>query len=252
MIKIALTNKIVNERIGIFSNNQVVLNSEFENSKKPILLKCLKCGNVWSKLLHDYIKTSNRAICPICNNGYKKLSKKEVQKRIRNILGEGYILIGDYINNITEISIKHLKCNSEYKILPVSVFHRGNGKCRKCYPKDSLGSLKIKKYLNEKKIKFETEKKFKNCFGESKFLLPFDFYIKDFNLIIEFDGEQHFKPKFGEDWNGTEFNRTKKNDEIKNNFCKKQKIQLIRIPYNYVNNITTILDKTFNDYRKQI
>jgi len=73
--------------------------------------------------------------------------------------------------------------------------------------------------------------------------LPFDFYIENYNLIIEFDGKQHFEPisRFG----GEEgFNKIKINDAIKNNYCKLHKINLIRI--NYRQNISNILDNFFN------
>ena len=41
-------------------------------------------------------------------------------------------------------------------------------------------------------IEFKKEKKFKDC--KDKYQLPFDFYLPQYNLCIEFDGEQHFNP----------------------------------------------------------
>lgn len=50
-------------------------------------------------------------------------------------------------------------------------------------------------------------------------------------MCIEYDGEQHFKPKkrFGGE-NG--YNLTIYRDSIKNEFCKKNKIKLMRIKFN--------------------
>lgn len=48
------------------------------------------------------------------------------------------------------------------------------------------------------------------------------------------------------DWNGKSEDKLqyiKKNDEIKNIYCKTNKIQLIRIPYTQINEISNILNK---------
>lgn len=61
--------------------------------------------------------------------------------------------------------------------------------------------------------------------------MPFDFYLPEKNICIEYDGEQHFdKNNFYNKHRGFEYRE--KNDQIKNEFCKKSGIQLIRIKYN--------------------
>ena len=63
--------------------------------------------------------------------------------------------------------------------------------------------------------------------------LRFDFYLPEKDIFIEFDGEQHFKPSmFGGKESGEEkLQRTVINDKIKNEYCEKNKIKLIRIKY---------------------
>ena len=58
----------------------------------------------------------------------------------------------------------------------------------------------------------------------------FDFYLPDYNLCIEYDGEQHFKPlkHFGGEKDLTE---RQENDKIKTNYCLENKISLLRIRY---------------------
>lgn len=82
--------------------------------------------------------------------------------------------------------------------------------------------------LKEESILFETQFRFKNCKNIRQ--LPFDFYLPDYNVVIEYDGKQHFEPIdfFGGD---VGFQKRKNNDSIKNEFCKANNIQLIRIPY---------------------
>lgn len=66
-------------------------------------------------------------------------------------------------------------------------------------------------------------------------MLPFDFYLPSYNILIEYDGEHHFQPVKG--WGGEEkFKLTQKNDEIKNNYCKDNNITLLRLPYTHTEN----------------
>ena len=102
---------------------------------------------------------------------------------------------------------------------------KGSG-CPNC--NESKGEIKVKKFLEKKSIKFIRQKTFDECKNIN--LLPFDFYLPDFNICIEYDGEQHYKPI--KHLGGNKY--LKKQifiDEIKNNFCIIKKIKLIRIKY---------------------
>lgn len=94
--------------------------------------------------------------------------------------------------------------------------------------KMSYGEKKINDYLIKHNINFKFDKPIKGCKNEC--LLRFDFQIPSKNICIEYDGEQHFKPKkyYGGE---TEFKKVKLRDKIKNTFCEEQNIKLIRIPY---------------------
>lgn len=75
-------------------------------------------------------------------------------------------------------------------------------------------------------------------------MLPFDFYIPEKNMCIEFNGIQHYEPSifFG----GEEsYKKRKNNDKIKQKFCKKNKIILKII--NYKDNIEKKLNKILYD-----
>lgn len=102
--------------------------------------------------------------------------------------------------------------------------------CPKCNM--SKGELQIFKFLNSTHIKFQTQYKFENC--KNKKLLPFDFYLPELNICIEFDGEHHFsqsRRSKNNEVNKKHFNSTKICDTIKNNFCVDRGIILIRIPH---------------------
>lgn len=89
----------------------------------------------------------------------------------------------------------------------------------------------IKEYLLSIDIKFEEQKRFRDCVNKKGTdMLPFDFYLPDENIIIEYDGEHHFSVVEG--WGGNEkLDRIIENDKIKNKYCLDNNIKLLRIPY---------------------
>ena len=107
------------------------------------------------------------------------------------------------------------------------------GDCCSCGCLKSKGEQIISSLLKINNIKFEKEKTFKDLVNiETKNFYRFDFFVEN-KYIIEFDGEQHFKAKkyFG----GEEYLlQVQKNDKIKNEYCKKHNIPIIRIPYTHL------------------
>lgn len=106
--------------------------------------------------------------------------------------------------------------------------------------KISKGEDEIYSYLVEYKIQFIKEYRFSDCFYKRR--LPFDFYLPDYNTVIEYNGEQHYKPVkiFG----GTKhYEETVLRDQIKQDYCKNNNIVMIIIPYWDFKNIRNILNK---------
>lgn len=100
---------------------------------------------------------------------------------------------------------------------------------------DSSYELIIKKFLTENSINFESQKIFDDC--KNKDVLPFDFYLPGYNLLIEIDGPQHFKPI----WGIERLNRQIKHDKIKDEYAENNNIRLLRIPYWEESNILKLL-----------
>jgi len=122
----------------------------------------------------------------------------------------------------------------------------GNG-CSKCANQKflSIGANKILELLKKKKLRYELEKSFKDCINlKTNELLFFDFYIPYLNLLIEYDGKQHFNKKcFGQGEKELKYIQYK--DQLKTNYCKKKGINLLRIPYWEISNIEVILQNYF-------
>ena len=91
----------------------------------------------------------------------------------------------------------------------------------------------INDYLISLNITFQPQKRFDDCRNKKQTdMLPFDFYLPDYNICIEYDGEHHFCPM--EMWGGYEkFIINQENDQIKNKYCQQNNITLLRLPYTY-------------------
>jgi len=203
-------------------------------------------NNKYNYLLVDYKGAYDKVkiICPIhgefeqkpCDHidGYRGCSKCGGTMKSNT---EGFILKSKKIyrdkydyslvnyslctNKVKIICKKH----GEFKVSPTN--HLSGKGCPIC--NQSKGENIIMNFLSDNNIKYIPQKKFDNCKNINS--LPFDFYLPKYNMCIEFDGEQHFKPniRFGGE---IEFIKRVNNDNIKTNFCKNNNIKLLRIKYN--------------------
>lgn len=108
---------------------------------------------------------------------------------------------------------------------------------------ESQGERLVRIFLTNKNVKFYPYHKFKECFSTLNnkcYFLTFDFYLPDLNILIEYDGEQHFRPVdiFG---GQKTYDRQVILDNIKNGFANDNNIRLIRIPFT-VKNDTQLID----------
>lgn len=114
----------------------------------------------------------------------------------------------------------------------------------------SKGENQIRKFLSENQINFEQEVLFNSCKYKQK--LPFDFLIKDKEnkilLLVEYNGLQHYKHVYfaGKKWTKEkvekELNAIQVRDNIKKEWCVKNQIPLLIIPYWEFNNIESIIN----------
>jgi hypothetical protein len=102
---------------------------------------------------------------------------------------------------------------------------------------ESKGEKEIRKYLIENSINFIPQHRFDDCRNINT--LPFDFYLPEHNICIEFNGPQHYKP-FNFFGGEEKLIKTQFNDLIKINYCNDNKINLLII--NEINTIKSILN----------
>lgn len=98
--------------------------------------------------------------------------------------------------------------------------------------KSSIGESNIINLLQINNINYCKEYRFSDLKGENDYL-RYDFYLFDYNRLIEFDGEQHYK-----DTGWHTLNQCQKYDKLKNEYALQHNIPLVRIPYWERDNIT--------------
>lgn len=141
-------------------------------------------------------------------------------------------------NNKSIIWLCQCDCGKKCEVDSSSLV-TGNTKSCGCQRNKSYGEQKIAKILNDNMIFYEREKSFADLkYSDSDSLARYDFYLPEYNCLIEFDGIQHFQSGFGNFDNPEKFFKTQKHDNIKNQYAIENKIILIRIPYTHYENIS--------------
>ncbi len=215
------------------------LKNTYLNNKSKMTIICSIHGE-FKQSPNDHLQEHGCKKCGIINS--QQLQTKSFEQFLidaRQIHGDKYQYLEEtYINDSIKMTII-CSIHDEFKQTPDNHL-QGKG-CPGC--RESKGEKIIIKCLNDLKINCHKQFKFKDC--KNKKQLPFDFYLPEYNLCIEYDGRQHFIPI--DKWGGQDnLERIKQNDQIKTQYCIDNNIKLLRISYQEFKNIENILEQTIN------
>lgn len=250
LLEFAPNNPYAEHNFRIWMQNNKIENCAFinifiKNKNTYGNFKCNVCGEIWDMLLSVILHKNQN--CPYCAN--KRVGK------INNLL-KNYPSVckdWDYSKNellpseIVSRSNKKVwwkchKCGYEWEASPNTRTGKTKSGCYHCAK--SKGEKIISQYLKDNNIFFDCQHWFDDC--RNKKPLKFDFGIfsdlekKNLIGLIEYDGELHFFPYRSHKDNYDKLKSIQKNDEIKNNYCEKNNIYLLRIPFwdkEYINDI---------------
>jgi hypothetical protein len=208
---------------------------EYKGAHFNIILICKKCGNEEIKDPNSFYLGFGCLKCQGNKLGPKGLTTEKFIEKAINTHGNKYDYFkSNYIVGLNKIEIICKKHGSFWQSTNTHLNQKAG--CPKC--KTSKGEEDIAIYLNENKIKYI----YQYCVLIKESRHYYDFYLPDNNIIIEFNGKQHYEPiKF---FGGKEgFNYLKKRDKIKIKYCKENNIKLIIISYKEIENIDKSLNK---------
>jgi len=110
----------------------------------------------------------------------------------------------------------------------------------------SFGEYYIKQFLEYNNINYMKEKTFSDCLNLKNNKLRFDFYLVDYNILIEFQGKHHYMPVNKYNRAKRVYNKTVLHDQIKRQYCEDNEITLIEISYLDLGNIFDVLIEELN------
>lgn len=214
-------------------NGFELLDISSKRINEPYHIRCKKCGrDYYYKIQMGVLKQLN---CRFCSKEAPFIDLEMCKKRFHERGFDKDFEILKYKEWSSSFTLKH-SCGYVFSQLPANFFK--SGRCPKCLPKRSCGEQRIATYLEKKEILFEEQKKFKDL-GK----LSYDFFLPDFNLLIEYQGRQHFIPveRFG----GEEtFKIQLEHDQKKRAFCQNHNFRLLEISFLDFNNIESILESS--------
>lgn len=214
-------------------NDGILINTEWNTYKGYYTVKC-KNGHTFTTTADSLL--NKKQWCPYCSG------RKGDFNSIYNdhIIAKDGIMMSEYVNGKTHISVKCNKHNYIWDILPCNIT-----KGRWC-PVCSLPySEKVMfDYLIDKGLKVRVQYKFSDLKSNKGEYLRFDFAILDNNdnllLLIEVDDKEHRgNPK--EERRIISMNR----DVIKNNYCNDNNIQLARVVFDSFDKEIKIYDNYY-------
>ena len=233
---------------NVFIENVKLNNEHFEDliigkyisKRKKIKCICKLCGNEFESLPYSLEHGTG---CPKCSFGRKKTNKQFINE-LKECHGKNILPIELYIDDSTKISFKCRKCGYIWKQKPRAILN-GHG-CPKCRIKHL--ERDIDEMLKNEIVVFQ--KKFD--WLKYKGLLYLDFYLPKYNIAIECQGEQHFKPidfaGNGKEWADELFNKNVERDLLKKRLCEKNGVKI----YYYTNEKNIIDNKLSNAVFKEL
>lgn len=188
----------------------------YNNCREKVKIICPKHG-IFEQTPNNHLY--NKQGCNQCSVDSHKIYLLDLNRieKLKKIHNNKYNYIDININN----GFINIICPHHGLFIQYLYSHEYGHGCPKCNSSSIIKKL-IKKYLDTKDIKYKMNHTFKQC--RNKKVLRFDFFLIELNTVIEYNGEHHFLKNKNIEY-------FKKNDEIKNNFCFDNNIELIRIPY---------------------
>lgn len=218
---------------------------DYKKSQTKILFNKLDCDH------EPFYATPNNILkgtynCPKC----AKINRRETKRRNSHNTIESYekelneLMPGFYkvvpgqkfLNNKKNIQLECNECGNIFGLSLVNMRqYRG---CPKCASYKSNGVKFIEKFLNENGIEFEREAWFEDCKNTKPLKFDFKIFINGGFKMLEFDGTQH---ENGYNGNKKSKEYVKIIDQIKNQYCEDNNIELLRIKSKETKNINEIL-----------
>lgn len=209
---------------------------KYRNSKESIQWECERCNHRWMNSWWNVNSENRNQGCTFCDDP-SRIDNDIIDSLLRDY-NRPIKRIDKYIHSKKPMRWKCLKCSRIWSTRWSNI-QSGTG-CVHCQPV-SKGEIEIESALRYHSVPYEKEVWFDDLKNIRHLRFDFGLYGErgELKCLIEYDGIQHFRK-----WNRQstqQFEDLKKRDKMKDDYCKKNGISLIRIPYWDFEYIDTII-----------
>jgi hypothetical protein len=214
---------VINEAIKVHGDKYDYSNVDYNGIDKEIDIICKKHG-VFKQLPYNHIY--KKCGCPKCR--YDTLSEKyrlsieDCLSKFKEKHGDKYKyphIEDEYVNNRSVITVV---CPIHGEFKQTAMKHLQGQGCQYC--NESKLEKEIASFLTTNNIEYDRQKKFDWLKLDKPMSL--DFYLPKYNMAIECQGEQHYKPieHFGGE---KEYNLVLDRDNTKKKQCEENGVKLL-------------------------
>ena len=203
-----------------------------------VSFRCGKCGHINEKEVANFLR--QKFDCGFCEGSKESKDTDIFISQLKERYGESLTLISEYENAKTDVTIRCNSCGFIRKVKPNAIL--ASGYCPKCSKKESKGEQQIKRFLDKAGIEFEFQKYFPEW---NIGIHYFDFYIPEYNLVLEYHGRQHYEfvPHFHKTEENFYYRLSK--DKIKKESALSRGLNYISISY-HIEDLEKLLSVLFN------
>lgn len=213
------TDEFIKQSQKVHNKRYTYPKTVFKGKRKKLIVTCDIHGDFEQRAYSHLIGVG----CPYCAGCSRSNNDEFIRKSN---------LIHEYTYDYSRVNYKNahtpveIGCGKHGYFWQTPNKHLSGHGCPKCFY--SKGEIMIEKLLKDNNIKYVPQKKFHDCLFKRN--LQFDFYLPDYDVCIEYDGEQHTTNyRFEKDLERLKVRKIR--DQIKNIYCEEKGIKLIRISH---------------------
>jgi hypothetical protein len=212
------THEQVQEDIAKFD---LILVGEYVDDTTLVDVK-FPCGHIHKKR-PTLLKQGYGVRCLLCEprSPSTRTPLDEMNTKLENAEFGRFKIVGEYEGATRSTNIECLDCGFvEQDIKPNNLLKRAGGcqLCGKLQRSESVNHRFIKRVLYDLDLTFVLEKSFEGLVSDKKSNSRFDFFLPEYNTLIEYDGEYHeTRDNYGI------------SDRMKDEYCLSNNIKLIRL-----------------------
>lgn len=234
-------NQYKKEIYDVIGNEYSLLDTfKGENGKHMFKLLHNICKKIYVVERYKFLKGNNRCQNPECKRERKSKKRMKpisrVKKEIFDLVGDEYLLLGSYKGTNINTIFYHKVCKNTFWKSPHNFF--AGQRCPHCII-PTKGEQRIIDFLKLHNQKFIFQYGYVDLIGTNGGELSYDFYLTDYNLLIEYQGQFHdgtALKKFPD-----RYEKQKEHDKRKREYAESHNIKLLEIWYWDFDNIESIL-----------